>query len=150
MTEYDDSQIALAHFLDCDEDSLDLLDYDYHGLDVYKYRLQEYAIGTDSECDSAALHYIEESIWAFNAEFICDQCDLPFELAEAIQSFQESKCEDANDALLSLARRSPNGLKGFVQSAISADGRGHILSRCDGEEFTVKTTSETYYIYRIN
>jgi hypothetical protein len=38
------------------------------------------------------------------------------------------------------------GLEGFVEEAVSADGRGHFLSSYDGEE----NEQDGFYIYRIN
>lgn len=157
--------MALCSFLDCEPGDLTLEAYDHYGLARYSYGRQEYAIGTDQQAQAAARDYIRDSVWAFNASFICSHCGIP-ELEEAIQTFQEQKCEDANDALLALVEKW--GLEEFCEEAISSDGRGHFLSQYDGEENeeTVTTAeaeqsewfyqasngseSVTLYIYRLN
>lgn len=41
-------------------------------------------------------------------------------------------------------------MDGFIQAAISADGRGHFMSSYDGEENEVTVNDQTFYIYRLN
>ena len=57
---------------------------------------------------------------------------------------QSKKCEGANDAILALIKKTDGGLDGFVEDAISADGRGHFLSSYDGDE----NEENGFYIYR--
>jgi hypothetical protein len=59
---------------------------------------------------------------------------------------QSKKCEGANDAILALIEKTDGGLDGFVEEAISADGRGHFLSSYDGNE----NHESGFYIYRTN
>lgn len=148
-TEYEPKQLALAAFLECDPADLSEERHDCYGLTVFSHGNAEYAIGTDSEADSACQDYVKDSIWAFKAGFILSQCELPYELEEAIQAFQEDKCESANDALLALVEKCTT-LESFTQSAVSADGRGHSLSSYDGSENEQEHDGETFYIYRIN
>ena len=108
---------------------------------------ETYHVFTDLEADGAVEERIKDSIWAFNADFILHQCDLPLELTDCIRSFQGKECESANDALLALVEKCA-GLDKFVRAAVSADGRGHFLSSYDGEENEVDFEGETYYIYR--
>ena len=75
-----------------------------------------------------------------------DTADLPECLAEALEAMQSQKCEGANDAILALIEKTDGGLEGFVEDAISADGRGHFLSSYDGEE----NEEGDFFIYRIN
>ena len=100
-----------------------------------------YSVYTDNEADEAVKEYIKESVWAFNAEFICGYGS---PLVPMVKAYQEKECEGANDAILELI----TDLDDFVQRAISADGRGHFLSSYDGEENEETVNSETYYIYR--
>jgi len=109
----------------------------------------DYRVLTDEEADEAVKEEIENSVWAFKAEFILYECDLPLELAPAIQTFQEEKCESANEAILELIEKTC-GLDEFVESAISADGRGHFLSSYDGDEYEETVEGTTFYIYRNN
>ena len=115
---------ALCEYLDCSPEDLVKEDYDHYGLDLYAYGNKSYAIGTDKEANEAAKSYIESSIWAFNASFILQHCDLPMELEDAIKAFQEDKCESANDALLALIEKCGD-FDGFVEDAVAADGRAH-------------------------
>ena len=137
---------ALADYLECDPDDLTSENHTHYGLEVFSLGNKEYAIGTDAEADEACAEYIKDSLWAFNASFICSECELPSELEEALQSMQETRCESANDSILALVERSRGGLESFVSSAISADGRGHFLSSYDGEE----NEAGEFFVYRIN
>jgi hypothetical protein len=59
---------------------------------------------------------------------------------------QSKKCEGANDSILALIEKTDGGLDGFVEEAVSVDGRGHFLSGYDGEECEVGE----FFAYRIN
>jgi hypothetical protein len=136
---------ALASFLGCDASELTETNYGHYSLASFEYGAREYAIGTDGECDEACKDYIRDSIWAFNSDFILSECALPYQLADAIGSYKQTECEGANDALLALVEKTC-GLESFVESAISADGRGHFLASYDGEE----SEEGEFFIYRIN
>lgn len=140
MVEEKTAEQVMAEFLEVEVDDLMAEDYDHYGMAVY----DGYAIGTDEEADEAAKQYIKDSLWAFNASFIISECGLDHSLEEAITSWQQDKCEDANDGIESLIENSC-GIDEFVESAISADGRGHFLSSYDGNEIE----QDGFYIYRI-
>lgn len=135
---------ALADFLRIEPNEITDCDFEHYGLKVFGFGSREYAVGTDLSAQIAVERYVKDSIWAFNASFILSYCGLPMELEEAIKAFQEEKCEGANDALLALVEK--DGLEGFVEQAVAADGRGHFLSPYNGEE----NEQDGYYIYRIN
>lgn len=137
---------ALAAHLGCDQDDLTKENYDHYGLEVFSLGRQEYAIGTDEEADQACKEYIKDSAWAFQSSFICNYCDLPSEMEEALEAMQSQKCESANDAILALIKKTDGGLDGFVEEAVSSDGRGHFLSRYDGDE----NEENGFFIYRIS
>lgn len=144
---------ALCAFLDCAPDDLKRESYAHYGLPLYSTGKREFAIGTDAEADAAAAVNIKDSIWAFNASFILEQCGLPLDLEECIKTYQEKKCESANDSLLALVEKcaatrsgAGDGLKEFTAAAVSADGRGHFLSGYDGNE----NEQVGFYIYRVN
>ena len=132
---------ALAQYLDCEPDDLKEASWDHYGLEVYSLGTREYAIGTDDEATQAAYANIKDSVWAFNASFLSGFCDLPECVFEALQP----KCEDANDAILSLIEKSGK-FEDFADEAISADGRGHFMSGYDGNE----NEQGDFYIYRLN
>ena len=133
---------ALCAHLDCQPDDVTLERGDHYGLSLYSAPGGEYAIGTDSEADSAVAHNIADSVWAFNASFLALYTGLPEEMFSGMQD----KCEDANDAFTTCVKRAEGGLAGFVEKAVSADGRGHFLSGYDGEE----NEEGEFYIYRTN
>lgn len=142
---------ALAAFLQTELENITESDWTTYGLPTFKVGGEEWAVGTDSEADRAAMEYIEGSIWAFKPEFILAECGLPFELSEAIGAFQSEKCEDANDALLALVEKCcKGGIEAFAESAVSADGRGHFLSGHDGEENEQEHEGQTFFLYRTN
>ena len=137
---------ALANYLECDPDDLTRENHDHYGLEVFSLGKREYAIGTDDEADRACAVYVQDSAWAFRSSFICAYCGLPQELSEALEAMQLQKCESANDSILALIEKTDGGISGFVDEAISADGRGHFLSGYDGNEIE----EDDYFIYRIN
>jgi hypothetical protein len=108
-----------------------------------------YLVLTDEEAEEKVSEEIENSLWAFRASFILGECGLPYELEDAIQSFQEKECEGANDAILALVEKTC-GLESFVKEAVRADGRGHFLNRYDGNENEETVNGTTYFIYRQN
>jgi hypothetical protein len=63
-----------------------------------------------------------------------------------LEAIQSKKCEGANNAILSIIEKTDGGIDGFVEEAISADGRGHFLSSYDGDE----NEKDGFFIYRIN
>lgn len=152
-TQYAAEILALAEFLNCDPADITETSWDHYGMKVFTANGDEYAVGNDDSAAKAVESNIEDSIWAFNASFIVSMCDLPDQLVGAIQAWQEKDCESANDGLLELVNRMC-GMKGFVENAVSSDGRGHFLSSYDGEENSIKVEneeiSETYFIYRTN
>jgi hypothetical protein len=136
---------ALASFLGCEIEELNQTKWGHYGLDSFELGSKEYAIGTDSEADAACAEYIRDTVWAFRAEFIVSECGLPYQLSQPIQVWQEKECEIANDGLVSLIEKTC-GMDSFLESAISADGRGHFLSSYDGEE----NEEGDFFIYRVN
>ena len=134
---------ALAEYLGADKDEIEETGWDDN---AFKYGNQEYLVLTDSEADEKTAEYIKDSLWAFNASFIIEHSELPWEAEEMIKGFQESKCEGANDTIEALI----TDIDGFIEDAISADGRGHFMSSYDGEENEVNHNGETLYIYRTN
>ena len=104
----------------------------------------EYLVLTDEEADEKAYSEIEESLWAFNAEFIIEMCGLNSGV-ESLRTMQKNSCEDCNDFIRAIIKGTC-GMECFVESAIESDGRGHFISYYDGEE----NESGKYFIYRVN
>jgi len=130
---------ALAKYLDEDLDNISESSYDDC---LFEVGSREYLVLTDEEADQRAADYIKDSLWAFNPSFLASYCDLPKEMFKAVQD----KCEGGNDAVLQCVERAEGGLDGFVEEAISADGRGHFLNTYDGNE----NEEGDYFIYRVN
>jgi hypothetical protein len=130
---------ALAKYLECQLDELEQSKYDD---DTVEYGCKEYLVLTDEEADEKAKECILDSVWAFNANFLAAHCleGIGVEVIEAIQA--NERCESNNKALLALIE----DVDYFVNEAIKADGRGHFLSRYDGEEHE----AGEFYIYRTN
>ena len=106
----------------------------------------EYLVLTEEEADQVAQEYIEDSLWAFNAEFILDTCglDSSSNIIRSLRKMQEGSCEGCNDFIRALVDGTC-GIDEFVNQAILADGRGHFLSSYDGEE----GEQDGYFIYCI-
>ena len=103
-----------------------------------------YLVLTDEEADEKAHDAIVESLWAFNTDFILDHVPGHFN-SSAVSAFsrmQQELCEDANSLIAAMI---PD-VSGFVDDAISADGRGHFLASYDGEELE----HGEFFIYRID
>ena len=146
MTATSKTEVLAEHIGGVNSSDLRKENFDHYGLSVYSVNGEEWAIGTDSEADEACKEYVKDTAWAFRSSFICEYCDLPQELAEALEAMQSKKCEGANDSILVLIEKTDGGLDGFVEEAVSADGRGHFLSDYDGEECEVGE----FFAYRIN
>jgi hypothetical protein len=127
----DEKQRVLVIYLDCLPE------------EVYSQE-DDYLVYTDAEADEAAHEYIESSLWAFNASFILGETGIN-EGEESLQKMQEDSCEGCNEFIAALIKGTC-GIEEFVQSAISADGRGHFMSSYDGEE----NEQGEFFIYRIN
>ena len=106
----------------------------------------EYLVVTEGEADEKAQEDIEESLWAFNAEFILDCCGLDSgsNVIESLRKMQEDSCEGCNDFIRALVDGTC-GIDAFVEAAIDSDGRWHFLSTYDGKE----GEQDGYYIYCI-
>lgn len=108
----------------------------------------EYMVLTDEEADEKADEYINDSVWAFNTNFIIEHSEvLDFDKAsEQIVSAIQQQCESGNDAMKKLI----DDMDEFVSDAISYDGRGHFLNTYDGEENEQSVNDTMYFIYRMN
>jgi hypothetical protein len=123
--------------------------WDFSDLERYLDR-GDYLLLTDAEADEKTAEYIKDSLWAFNASFILSECGLDGSGEESLRYMQEKSCEGANDFILSLVEKTC-GLKDFVSSAISVDGRGHFIAQYDSEEVEIRISDgETLYLYRCN
>lgn len=92
---------------------------------------QTWEVAHEDTAVELAKERIEETLWAFNAEFIARHTatDLPKELIEALRKMQSELCEDANEIIKSMIE----DLDAFLDEAIETDGLGHFLSSYDGE-----------------
>lgn len=116
----------------------------------------DYFVYTDEEADEAMIEEVRQSAWAFNAEFILEECGLDLSGAESLRNMQSESCEYANDFILSLIEKCSD-IETFAEAAASADGRGHFLARYDGDENEITLPDsitgngeKTFYIYRVN
>jgi len=105
----------------------------------------EWLICSDDAATRRTKEYIENSLWAFNADFLSTYTGLDIAVFEALQP----ACEDGNLAVRSIIDKTGD-FDEFADEAISCDGRGHFLSTYDGEEREFDVAGETYYYYRMN
>ena len=130
---------ALAKFLEISIE--DITETDWGTLEADG---SEFLVLTDEEADAKAYEEIEESLWAFNADFIIDMCG--FSGGEkSLIAMQRESCEDCNEFIRAMIEGTC-GMDSFVESAIESDGRGHFISGYDGEE----VEQDEYFIYRVN
>jgi len=106
----------------------------------------EFRVLTDAEADVATREEIENSLWAFNVDFIAAhaQIALPPSAQRALRKMAEELCEDASPIFAAIIG---TNFPAFVEDAIRADGRGHFLSGWDGNEIDI---GEDLYAYRVN
>ena len=123
---------ALALYLGVDENEIEENTWGAYGI---KGDGGEYLVLTDEEADEEAKKEIKESLWAFNAIFILNECNMENynKVEKSLTAMQKACCEDCNDFILALIEGSC-GLDKFVDDAIDTDGRGHFISSYDGEE----------------
>jgi hypothetical protein len=145
FTDKIEKAINLAIDRDIDDPlDIDIEDWEHYGLPVFEIDGCEYAIAhLDSDAENAATEAIKQSLWAFNSDFLAGETGLPSEVFSALSA----RCEDSNDAVLSLIEKTC-GLSSFVESAIASDGRGHFISPYDGDE--IELENGCGYLYRIN
>ncbi len=136
---------ALATYLGINANDIQESSYDEMVLEADG---NEYLVLDDEKADEYAKDRIKESLWAFNADFILRQCDLPLELTDAIKAMQEKECESCNDTILSIIERAGD-FDDFAENAIDTDGRAHFLNTYDGEENESTINGITYYIYKL-
>lgn len=120
--------------------------HDHYGLWVVEIDGEEYAVGTDEECDNACRDYIKDSLWAFLSVFVHQFTQVPIHIngvRDAMEHWQQNECESCNDDLLDMVG---DRFDELVEAAVKADGRGHFLSSYDGEEMEL---SGNLYAYRI-
>ena len=157
--ESDDSDRVLALLEHLDDASsihpsdVTELSYDHYGLTLLDVGGNEYAVGTDDQCDSAVTEHIRQSLWAFTPSFLSSQTDLPEEVFAALSE----QCEGANDAIERIVEKCvEGGVEAFAEQAAACDGRGHFLGSYDGEENEVcfdvrkKDSYEYFNVYRVN
>ena len=104
----------------------------------------EYMVLTDDEANEEVYKEIEDSLWAFNAEFIIEMTRLNSGV-KSLRTMQENSCEDCNDFIRAIIDGTC-GMNSFVESAIESGGRGNFISYYDGEE----NENGGYFIYRVN
>ena len=110
----------------------------------------DFLVLDDEESDERVKEHVEETLWAFNIDFLKGFLDGALQdEAETILKPLQEKCEDGNDAIKALVDWD-NQQGDIVDEAITWDGRSHFLSGYDGEEHEVKVNDTYYYIYRVN
>lgn len=142
--EYTKKEKALYRFLDIWEEGAVKENGEVYEVDGGR----EYLVLTDEEADQKTREYIEETVWAFNSDFIISHSEILDydDASEKIISSIQAECENGNEAIKKLI----DDMEEFVEDAISADGRGHFLSSYDGEENEQEVNGEIFYIYRTN
>ena len=150
---------ALADYLECDlEDVKAPADDNGRPYQTDIFRVSEgyshdteYLVFTEEEADEACAEAVENSLWAFNSDFLQRFLGLPEEAQEMLRVFQETKCEDANDTIRAMLG---DDFDYFVEEAVSADGRAHFLAQYDSEEIEVTVgkgdKAVDLFIYRVN
>lgn len=141
----DNRALVLLSYLRHDGNEVSPEDLEDTGTNCWEFGRAEYRVLDESEADEACGEYIEQSLWAFNSDFLANMTNLPEEVFTALSD----KCEDGNDAVYRIVK-STCGIDKFVNAAVSADGRGHFLSQYDGNEYEVNAGWRYFYIYRTN
>ena len=108
----------------------------HYGLQIVETTFGEYAIAyTEQEAEEAARQDIENSVWAFQPDFLAAHCDCE---SKHLAKIQQQLGEDANEVF----RKLITDFDYFVEDAIRSDGRGHFLASYDSEEKTLADLDE--------
>lgn len=109
----------------------------------------EWLVLTDEEADDLAREEIENSLWAFNPDFIINHLENQSldnwersHCADALSEIQRYHCEGINPIIRALI----GDIDDFVADAIASDGREHFLARYDEREIDLEGTD--FYAYR--
>lgn len=145
---------AVKQFLNLSEEEAENLQVSSYDENIIEYYSEEYEVLTDDEADEEAKNSIENSLWAFNADFIIRHCKNydemdSYEYNAAIESLKEAQanqCENLNGLVFALI----DNISEFIADAICEDGRGHFVSYYDGCENEEEVNGTWYYIYRQN
>ena len=131
---------SLAKFLNVESETIEA----NNDGETFEHDGSEYLILTDEEADAKCRDYVENTAWAFKAEFIASHTrnGLNSAAIKALGKMQVELCENANELVLALVE----DVNAFFQDAVRSDGRGHFLSSYDGEE----VESGEFYIYQTN
>ena len=112
---------------------------------IFTTNMGEYIVLRGDEAYQKATEYIEDTLWAFNSNFLAGYTGVDESVFEQLSLQYES----ANVPVRTLIQAN-GGLEGFVDEAISADGLGHFLSQYDGEEHEVIIAGgKMWYIFRV-
>lgn len=128
--------------------------YNHYGLPVIEIDGAEYAVARSAEeAYAAACKAIGETLWAFDAGFLFEQCGLDDYDEEAKAAFREMTgriCEGANKFIRALIDGTC-GFDNFAGAAIVNDGEGNFLATYDGEEIEISDgESKKFFLYRVN
>lgn len=114
---------------------------------IFENGSTEIMVCDDEEADLRAKNYIDQSVWAFNSDFLRSHMIAELqEHADIILEPLQEQCESGNEAIKAMIK----DFDYFVEDAISADGRGHFLNSYDGEEYEQSDGVDTHYIYIMN
>lgn len=145
--ETEDRIRLLAAHLECDADEITETSYDDTELE---YGNESYLVLDDDEADDALVRSVEQSLWAFNADFLRGETGLPAVVFEKLSEL----CEDANEAVEAIVEKTVDGgVRALATEAARHDGRGHFLAGYDGDEVDLtdpETGMVVAYAYRIN
>lgn len=111
----------------------------------------EWLVLDNDEANKLTREEIEDSLWAFNPDFIVRHMPnfgkltkkQESDLIGALGQIQGSLCEDCNPSLSAIIE----DMDDFVGDAIASDGRGHFLARYDEVEVELENG---LYAYRID
>jgi hypothetical protein len=131
---------ALKNHLELNDEETNEITLEYG--ENFHYGDKEYLVLTDKEADQKAEEYIKDSVWAFNSSFLASHTGID----ESVFKLLSEKCEDSNDAILSMIK----DFDDFVGDAISSDGRGHFVANYDHDESIEEVNNTEYFIYRTN
>ena len=112
----------------------------------------EWLVLDEDEANELTREEIEDSLWAFNPDFIVRHMPNLDELTKkqesdligALEQIQGSLCENCNPLFAAIIE----DMDDFVDDAIESDGRAHFLARYDDVEVELEGTD--FYAYRID
>ena len=107
-----------------------------------------YLVLTEEGREYSAYAYINESLWAFDYEFLAQFSEVIDAIRSDVWAYMVRTMRgDFNEVILAALCHDTEEV---CEAAVERDGYGHYLGIYDGQEIEQEVNGNTYYIYRVD